>query len=80
MGDRPIRVSKYRKVIEFGSKVNADAYIAAGWELIETRAEPFILGKTIIVYRVGWPDGAGEPVNPTTDDDLRDLEEGPSAN
>ena len=69
-----------KKVIEFGSKTNADSYIAAGWELIETRAEPCALGRTIIVYRVGWPEGVGEPVMPPTDDDLLDLKEGPSAN
>jgi len=80
MEANPLRISKYSKVIEFGSKANADSYIPAGWELIETRAEPFILGRTIIVYIVGWPDGAGEPVLPLTDDDLRDLQEGPSAN
>ena len=73
-------MSKHCNVIEFGSKTNADSYIAAGWELIETRAEPFALGRTIIVYRVGWPDGAGEPVMPPTDDDLLGLKEGPSAN
>ena len=72
-------MSKYSQVIEFGTKANADAYIAAGWELIETRAEPFILGRTIIVYRVGWPSG-GEPVMPPTVDDLSGLEEGPSVN
>jgi hypothetical protein len=80
MESHSVRVSRYRKVIEFGSKANADIYIAAGWELIETRAEPYALGRTIIVYKVGWPDGAGEPVLPPTDDDIRDLEEGPSAN
>ena len=80
MKDRPVRVSKHRKVIEFGSKANADSYIAAGWELIETRAEPFALGRTIMVYFVGWPDDAGKPVMPSTDDDLFDLEEGPSTN
>jgi hypothetical protein len=79
-GSQSLKISKYSKVIEFGSKENADAYIVAGWKLIETRAEPFILGRTIIVYIVGWPDGAGKPVMPPTDDDLRDLEEGPSAN
>jgi len=73
-------MSKHSKVIAFGSKANADNYIAVGWELIETRAEPFILGRTIIVYLVGWPDGGGAPVMLPTDDDLRDLEEGPSAN
>ena len=80
MESHPVRVSKHSKVIEFGSKTNADIYVAAGWELIETRAEPFALGRTIIVYVVGWPNDAGEPVMPPTDDDLRDLEEGPSAN
>jgi hypothetical protein len=70
-------MSKHSKVIEFGSKANVDIYIAAGWELIETSAEPFALGRTIIVYRVGWPSGAGDPVMPPTDDDLRDLQEGP---
>lgn len=73
-------MNEHSKVIEFGSKANADSYIAAGWELIETRAEPFVLGKPIIVYLVGWPLDAGEPVMPPTDDDLRDLKEGPSAN
>ena len=73
-------MSNHSKVIEFGSKANADSYIAAGWDLIETRAEPFILGRTIIVYIVGWPDGAGDPVLPPTDDDLLDLKEEPSAN
>jgi hypothetical protein len=72
-------MSAYSQVIEFGTKANADAFIAAGWELIETRAEPFILGRTIIIYRVGWP-GDGEPVMPSTVDDLSGLEEGPSAN
>lgn len=73
-------MNEHSKVIEFGSKAKADSYIAAGWELIETRAEPFVLGKTIIVYLVGWPLAAGELVMPPTDDDLRDLKEGPSAN
>ena len=39
--------SKHSKVIEFGTKANADRYVAAGWEIIETRAEPFILGKLL---------------------------------
>ncbi len=73
-------MNKYSKVIEFGTKTNADTYILAGWEHIETRAEPFILGRTIIIYRVGWPCDNGEPVMPPTDDDLSGLEEGPSVN
>ena len=51
----------YSKIIEFGTKANADNYIAAGWELIENRAEPFALGRTIIVYRIGWPHSSGKP-------------------
>jgi len=47
-------MNEHSKFIGFGSKANPDSYIAAGWELIETRAEPFVLGKTIIVYLVGW--------------------------
>lgn len=80
MEAKPLRISEYSKVIEFGSKANADSYVAAGWKLIETRAEPFALGRTIIVYLVGWPHGAGEPELPPTDDDLLGLKEGPSAN
>ena len=71
---------KHSKTIEFGSKTNADCYIAAGWELVETSAEPFALSRTIITYRVGWPDGTSKPMLLPTDDDLRDLEEGPSVN
>ena len=73
-------MSNHSNTIEFGSKANADNYIAAGWEHIETRAEPFALGRTIIVYRVGWPEDVGNSVLPPTDDDLLGLEEGPSAN
>ena len=73
-------MNTYSQVIEFGTKANADTYIAAGWEFIETRAETFILGRTIIIYRVGWPKENGKPVTPPTEDDLSGLEEGPSAN
>jgi len=73
-------MSEYTQVVEFGTKANAEIYVAAGWKLIETRAEPFALGRTIIVYRVGWPEGAGEPSMPPIDDDLIGLEEGPSVN
>ena len=47
-------MNEHSEVIEFGSSANADSHIAAGWGPIETRAEPFVLGKTIIVYLVGW--------------------------
>jgi hypothetical protein len=75
-----MHMNRHSQVIEFGSKANADRYIAAGWELIDVRAEPFILGRTIIIYRVGWPEGAGKLVTPPTDDDLSGLEEGPPVN
>ena len=78
--DNGFSMSKYSQIIEFGTKANSDVYIAAGWELIETSAEPFILGRTIIIYRVGWPVGGGEPVMPSSIDDLSGLEEGPSVN
>lgn len=73
-------MNAYSRVIEFGTKANADNYVAAGWELIETRAEPFILARTIIIYRVGWPFDNVQPIMPPTADDLSGLEEGPSVN
>ena len=66
-------MNEHSKVIEFGSKANADSYIAAGWELMETRS-----GQNYYLLTSGLD--AGEPVRPPTDDDLRDLRERPSAN
>jgi len=45
-------MSLYIKVIDFGSKVNADNYIRAGWELIETRTELIGDKEAILIYRV----------------------------
>ena len=73
-------MNKHSKVIELRGKSNADNYIRAGWELIETYAAlgPLGRGQTTLTYRLGWPRGAGEPVRPEIEDSP--LEPGPSAN
>jgi hypothetical protein len=74
-------MNKYREVIDFGSKIDADNHIRAGWELIDTHAEsPPGGGQTILIYRVGWRRDAGEPVEPPKVGDSLDLDPGPSAN
>lgn len=58
-------MNKYREVIDFGSKMDADNYMRAGWELIDTHAETFEgRGQPMLIYRVGWRRDAGEPVEP----------------
>jgi len=73
-------MNKYREVIDFASKIDADSYICAGWEFLETYVDPGPLGKgpTTIIYRLGWPRRAGEPVRPEIEDSP--LGPGPSAN
>lgn len=58
-------VNKYREVIDFSSKIDAENYIRAGWELIDTHTE-LVSGQAqnIRIYRVGWRRSAGEPVEP----------------
>jgi len=75
-------MSKHSKVINFGSKADADNYVRAGWELINTHAEqgPSGRGQTVIVYRVGWPLGAGEPVEPPLEGDPMKFDAGPYTN
>ena len=74
-------MNKYREVIDFGSKIDADKYIRAGWEFIDTHVEPFQgRGQTVLIYRVGWRRDAGEPVEPPKVGDSLDLDPGPSAN
>lgn len=74
-------MNKYREVIDFGSKTDADNYIRAGWELIDTHVEPVQGGnQTILIYRVGWRRDAGEPVEPPKVGSPLDLDSGPSAN
>jgi hypothetical protein len=73
-------MKKYREVIDFGSKMDADNYMREGWELIDTHAETFEgRGQTILIYRVGWPRDAGEPVEPPKVGDPTDLDRDPSA-
>lgn len=74
-------MNKYREVIDFVSKIDADDYIRAGWELIDTHAERSQgRGQTVLIYRVGWRRDAGEPVEPPRVGDPLDLDPGPSAN
>jgi hypothetical protein len=74
-------MNKYREVIDFVSKIEADHYIRAGWELIDTHAERSQgRGQSILIYRVGWRRDAGEPVEPPKAGDPLDLDPGPSAN
>jgi len=51
-------MKEYRHVLEFSLKTNADNYVEAGWELIDTRT----VGE-IVIYRLGWRQSAGEPAN-----------------
>ena len=47
-------MNSYREVIDFGSKIEADNYIRAGWDLIDTHAETFQERRqAIFLYRVG---------------------------
>jgi hypothetical protein len=74
-------MNKYREVIDFGSKIDADTYIRAGWELIDTHNEPFPgRDESLVVYRVGWRRDAGEPVEPPTVDHPPEGDAGPSRN
>jgi len=73
----------YRAVREFGLKANADNYIQAGWELIETRTSFIGDEAAILTYQVGWRHNAGEPVYPPKIDEGPDSypqDIGPSAN
>ena len=55
-------MKEYSHVLEFSLKTNADNYIEAGWDLIDTRMA--MLGdEETTIYRVGWPHSAGEPAD-----------------
>lgn len=74
-------MNKYREVIDFGSKIDADHYIRAGWELIDTHAEIFQgRSQPALIYRVGWRRDAGEPGEPPKGGDPLGVDRGPSAN
>jgi len=59
-----LATGKYSEFIDFSLKENADNYIQAGWELIE--ACTFLIGDdaAILVYQLGWPRNAGNPIEP----------------
>ena len=69
-------MSLHSEIIDFISKANADNYVQAGWELIETRTELVGEEEAVLVYRVGWPKGAGEPFHPA---DVPDEGDKPSS-
>ena len=72
-------MNKYREVIDFDSKIDADNYIRAGWELIDTHVETFLgPSQNVLIYRVGWRRNSGNPVRP--DIEGRSLDAEPSAN
>jgi hypothetical protein len=54
----------YSKFIDFSLKENTDNYIQAGWELIEART--YLIGEdaAILIYQLGWPRNAGNPIEP----------------
>ena len=56
--------NNHSNVIELRTKEDADNYVRAGWELIETRTELNGETQAVLVYRLGWPIGAGDPVEP----------------
>jgi hypothetical protein len=71
----------YSKLIDFSLKENADNYIQAGWELIETRT--YLVGDdaAILAYHLGWPRNAGNPIEPSIVEEISAYEYlGPSIN
>jgi len=72
-------MSLHSKIIDFSSKVNTDNYVRAGWELIETRSELIGNAEAVLIYRVGWPRNAGEPVCPPVIDEKPDTSSPPSS-
>ena len=76
-------MSKHSRVIDTASKKQVDNYLRVGWELLETytgQHPSASKGQTIIMYRIGWPKDAGEPIEPPDDSDPLKYEPGPSAN
>ena len=63
---RSTHMNRYSKIIDIRPKINADNYIRAGWELLETRtvAAPSTKSKSTLIYRLGWPASSGQPVEP----------------
>ena len=63
-------MSNHSRIIEFSLKANVDNYIAAGWELIETRTQFIGTKQAILLYRIGWPKDAGDPIEPPKIDEV----------
>jgi hypothetical protein len=74
-------MSKHSQIKDLASKKRADKYIRVGWELIETFTERGLSqGETIMMYRIGWPRGTGQPIELPDDDDPLQIDPGPSSN
>jgi hypothetical protein len=54
----------YSKFINFSLEENTDNYIQAGWELIEARTILIGDNAAILMFRLGWPRNAGNPIEP----------------
>ena len=63
-------MSKHSKIIDLSLKENVDNYIKAGWELIETRTAFTGDNTAILIYRIGWPKDAGDPIEPPKIDEV----------
>jgi hypothetical protein len=71
----------YSKFINFSLEENTDNYIQAGWELIETRTILIGDDAAILMYRLGWPRSAGNPIEPPVIEEVQAFQYlGPSIN
>jgi hypothetical protein len=71
----------YSKLIDFSLKENAENYMQAGWELYETRTILIGDDAAILMYRLGWPRNAGNPIEPLVVEEIQAYQYlGPSIN
>jgi hypothetical protein len=71
----------YSKFINFSLAENTENYIQAGWELIETRTILIGDDAAILMYRLGWPRNAGDPIEPPVIEEIPSSQYlGPSIN
>ena len=76
-------MSKYSHVKDLTTLGKAQTHIQLGWEYIDIYAEVDRAShamQTRIIYRVGWPKSAGEPVEPPDNNSLPKFDSGGYAN
>lgn len=57
-------MSKYSHLKDLTTKAEAEKHVALGWENISKHT--FVgSSHTFINYRIGWPQDAGEPIEPS---------------